>query len=114
MRLTDKRFWSVWAITELLILSSCIYLAVPNGAMVMIGFFISQPLMGTLSLYKMSHRNGAIVNCIIVCIYTVYYLYMHFTEADSNGWGWLFYMVLLPVIQFIILLLFGVYKKLQK
>ena len=82
--------------------------------MVMIGFFISQPLMGTLSLYKMSHRNGAIVNCIIVCIYTVYYLYMHFTEADSNGWGWLFYMVLLPVIQFIILLLFGVYKKLQK
>lgn len=114
MRLTDKRFWIVWAITELLILTSCIYLAVPNGAMVMIGFLISQPLMITLPLYKMSHRNGAIVNCIIVCIYTVYYLYMHFTEADSNGWGWLFYMVLLPVIQFIILLLFWGLQKIAE
>lgn len=114
MKFTDKRFWIVWAITELLILSSCIYLAVPYSAMVMFGFFISQPLMVTLALYKMTHRNGAIVNCIIVCIYTVYYLYMHFTEADSNGWGWLFYMVLLPVIQFIILLLFWGLQKIAE
>lgn len=111
MKLTDKRFWIVWAITELLILSSCIYLAVPNRAIVMISFFISQPLMVTLPLYKMAHRNGAIVNCIIICIYTVYYMYMHFTDADGNGWGWLFYMVLLPLIQLIILLLFwGIQK----
>ena len=80
----------------------------------MMGFFISQPLMITLPLYKMSHCNGAIVNCIIVCIYTVYYLYMHFTEADSNGWGWVFYMVLLPVIQFIILLLFWGLQKIAE
>lgn len=105
MKLTDKRFWIVWAITELLILSSCIYLAVPNKAIVMIGFFISQPLMVTLTLYKRVHRNGAIVNCVIVCIYTAYYMYMHLTEADSNGWGWLCYMVVLPMIQLIILLL---------
>lgn len=111
MKLTDKRFWIVWAITELLILSSCIYLAVPNSAFVMIGFFISQPLMVTLALYKMAHRNGAIANCAIVCIYTVYYMYMHFTDADVNGWGWLFFMVLLPVIQLVVLLLFwGIQK----
>lgn len=111
MKLTDKRFWIVWAISELLILSSCIYLAVPNSAFVMIGFFISQPLMVTLALYKMAHRNGAIVNCAIVCIYTVYYMYMHFTDADVNGWGWLFFMVLLPVIQLVVLLLFwGIQK----
>lgn len=111
MKLTDKRFWIVWAITELLILSSCIYLTVPNSAFVMIGFFISQPLMVTLALYKMAHRNGAIVNCAIVCIYTVYYMYMHFTDADVNGWGWLFFMVLLPVIQLVVLLLFwGIQK----
>lgn len=112
--LKDKRFWIIWAITELLILSSCIYLAVQYSAMIMFGFFISQPLMVTLALYKMEHRNGAIVNCIIVCIYTVYHLYMHFTEADSNGWGWLFYMVLLPVIQFIILLLFWGLQKIAE
>lgn len=111
MKLTDKRFWIVWAITELLILSSCIYLAVPNSAFVMMGFFISQPLMVTLALYKMAHRNGAIVNCAIVCIYTVYYMYMHFTDPDVNGWGWLFFMVLLPVIQLVVLLLFwGIQK----
>ena len=114
MRLKDKRFWIVWAITELLILSSYIYLAVPNRAFVMIGFFISQPLMVTLPLYKMAHRNGAIVNCIIVCIYTVYYMYMHSTDADGNGWGWLVYMVLLPVIQLIILLLFWSMQKIAE
>lgn len=67
--------------------------------------------MLTLALYKMAHRNGAIVNCAIVCIYTVYYMYMHFTDADVNGWGWLFFMVLLPVIQLVVLLLFwGIQK----
>lgn len=71
----------------------------------MIGFFISQPLMVTLALYKMAHRNGAIVNCIIVCIYTVYYMYMHITEPGSDGWGWFFFYMVLPVIQLIILLL---------
>lgn len=105
MKLTDKRFWIVWAITELLLLLSCIYLAVPNKAFVMIGFFISQPLMVTLALYKMAHRNGAIVNCIIVSLYIVYYMYMHFTEPGSDGWGWFFFYMVLPVIQLIILLL---------
>ena len=62
----------------------------------------------------MAHRNGAIVNCIIVCIYTVYYMYMHSTDADGNGWGWLFYMVLLPVIQLIILLLFWSMQKIAE
>lgn len=71
----------------------------------MIGFFISQPLMVTLTLYKRAHRNGAIVNCVIVCIYTAYYMYMHLTEADSDGWGWFFFYMVLPVIQLIILLL---------
>lgn len=80
----------------------------------MIGFFVSQPLMAVLALYKMAHRRGAIINCVIVCIYTAYYMYMHLTDADSNGWGWLFYMVLFPVVQLIILLLFWGMQKIAE
>ena len=68
MRLTDKRFWIVWAIAELLILSSCIYMSVHSKFIGVISVFgASQPLMTVLTLYKKKNRNRALTNLYKYC-----------------------------------------------
>ena len=43
--------------------------------------------------------------------YICYALYINITGEDGNGWGWVFFMIVLPIIQLIILLLFwGIQK----
>ena len=40
-----------------------------------------------------------------------YAWYLNITGEDGNGWGWVFFMIVLPIIQLIILLLFwGIQK----
>lgn len=115
MKLTDKRFWIVWAIAELLILSSCIYMSVHSKFIGVISVFgASQPLMTVLTLYKKKNRNRALTNLIIVCLYSIYSIYISTEGQDANGWGWVFCMIVFPIIQLILLLLFWGIQKLAE
>ena len=112
MKLTDKQFWITWSIAELLILSSCIYTSFLSKFIgVLSMFLVSQPLMIVLTFYKKKHRTGALTNLIIICLYSIYSVYISIAGQDSNGWGWAFCMIVIPVVQLILLLLFwGIQK----
>lgn len=62
MKLTDKRFWTVLAIAEILLLASSIDVAVRCHSLGMIYvFIIIQPLMIVLAFFKRTHPNAALV-----------------------------------------------------
>lgn len=107
MKLTDKRFWIAWVIAELLLLASCIDVAVRCQSFEMICVFaVTQPLMIILALFKKTHPNAALVNLIIISLYTVYSIYLRLTHEDTDGWGWFAFTVFLPLAQFILLILY--------
>lgn len=112
MKMTDKRFWIAWAIAELLLLTSCIDFAVRCQSLsIMCVFAVTQPLMITLAIFKMTHPNAALGNLVIISLYTVYSIYSRFTHEDTDGWGWFAFTVVLPIVQLILLLLYlGLYK----
>lgn len=100
------------ALVELLMLSSCIYMAVHSKFIgILCVFGASQPLMIALTLYNKKHQNGALTNLIIVGLYSIYSVYISISGQDSNGWGWAFCMIVFPIVQLILLLLFwGIQK----
>lgn len=107
MKLTDKRFWIGWAIAELLLLASCIDVAVRCQSFGMICIFaVPQPIMIALALFKNTHPNASFVNLIIISLYTVYSIYLRLTHEDNDGWGWFAFTVVLPIAQLILLLLY--------
>ena len=107
MKLTDKRFWIEWAIAELLLLASCIDVAVRCQSFCMICIFaVPQPIMIALALFKNTHPNASFVNLIIISLYTVYSIYLRLTHEDNDGWGWFAFTVVLPIAQLILLLLY--------
>lgn len=115
MKLTDKRFWIVWVIAELLLLASCIDVAVRCQSFGMICVFaVPQPLMIVLALFKKTHPNAALVNAVIISLYTVYSIYLRLTHEDTDGWGWFALGVVLPVVQLLLLLLYWGISKLAK
>lgn len=107
MKLTDKRFWITWVVVELLILASCIDIAVRcRSIAIIIVFAVSQPLMIYLPLFKISHRNGALVNLTIIGLYTAYSIYLRIAHEDPNGWASFAFAVVIPTVQLILLLLY--------
>lgn len=115
MRLPDKRFWIAWAIAELLLLASCIDFAVRCQSFGMICVFaVTQPLMLVLALFKKTHLNAALVNLGVICLYTLYSIYLRLTHEDTDGWGWFAFTVILPLAQFILLLLYCGLNKLAE
>lgn len=115
MKLTDKRFWIGWAIAELLLLASCIDFAVRCQSFGMICIFaVPQPLMIVLALFKKTHPNAALVNAVIISLYTVYSIYLILTHEDTDGWGWFAFTVVLPIAQLILLLLYWGFERLAR
>ena len=115
MKLTDKRFWIVWAIAELLLLASCIDSALRSQSLGMMCIFaVTQPLMITLALLKFSHRNGALVNLIIVSLYSIYSIYLRLSDEDPEGWAWFVFTVVVPIVQYVIVLLYWGLAKLAE
>ncbi len=113
MNLNDKRFWIAWAIAELLLLASCIDFVVRCQSLGMIYVFaIPQPLMIAVALFKTTNPNAALVNLIIISLYTVYSIYLRLTHEDTDGWGWFAFAVVLPTAQLILLLLYWGLEKL--
>ena len=115
MKLTDKRFWMAWAIAELLLLASCIDVAVRCQSFGMICIFaVPQPIMIALALFKNTHTNASFVNLIIISLYTVYSIYLRLTHEDNDGWGWFAFTVVLPIAQLILLLLYWGLERLAR
>ena len=115
MKLTDKRFWIEWAIAELLLLASCIDVAVRCQSFGMICIFaVPQPIMIALALFKNTHPNASFVNLIIISLYTVYSIYLRLTHEDNDGWGWFAFTVVLPIAQLILLLLYWGLERLTR
>ncbi len=115
MKLTDKRFWIAWVIAELLLLASCIDVAVRCQSFGMICVFaVPQPLMIVLALFKKIHPNAALVNTVIISLYTVYSIYLRLTQEDTDGWGWFVFTVIFPIGQQILLLLYRGLTKLTE
>lgn len=115
MVLTDKRFWIAWAIAELLLLDSCIDVAVRCQSFGMICVFaVPQPLMVVLALFKKTHPNAALANLVIISLYTVYSIYLRLTHEDTDGWGWFALGVVLPIVQLTLLLLHRGLEKLAE
>lgn len=70
--------------------------------------------MTALTLYKKKHKNGALTNLIIVGLYSIYSVYISISGQDANGWGWAFGMIILPIMQLILLLLYWGLEKLAE
>lgn len=115
MKLTDKRFWIAWAIAELLLLASCIDVAVRCQSFGMIRVFsVPQPIMIALALFKITHPNAALVYLIIISLYTVYSIYLRLTHEDNDGWAWFAFTIVLPIVQLILLLLYWGLERLTR
>ena len=115
MKLTDKRFWIVWVIAEMLLLASCIDVAVRCQSFEMICVFaVTQPLMIVLALFKKTHPNAVLVNLGIICLYTVYSIYLRLTQEDTDGLAWFALSVVLPIVQLIMFLLYWGLTKLAE
>ena len=115
MKLTDKRFWITWAIAELLLLASCIDVAVRCQSFGMMCIFVvPQPIMIALALFKNTHPNASFVNLIIISLYTVYSIYLRLTHEDNDGWAWFAFTVVLPIAQLILLLLYWGLERLAR
>lgn len=115
MKLTDKRFWIAWVIAEMLLLASCIDVAVRSQSFEMICVFaVTQPLMIVMALFKKAHPNAVLVNLGIICLYTVYSIYLRLTQEDNEGWAWFALSVVLPIVQLIMLLLYWGLTKLAE
>ena len=107
MKLIGKRFWIAWAIAELLLLTSCIDVAARCQSFSMTYIFaVTQPIMIALALFKITHPNAALVNLIIISLYTVYSIYLRLTHEDNDGWAWFAFTVVLPIAQLILLMLY--------
>ncbi|MDE7465065.1 MAG: hypothetical protein K2M59_01370 [Muribaculaceae bacterium] len=115
MKLTDKRFWIAWAIAELLLLASCVDVTVRCQSFGMICVFaVPQPIMIALALFKNTHPNAALVNLIIISLYTVYSIYLRLTHEDNDGWAWFAFTVVLPIAQLILMLLYWGLERLTR
>lgn len=115
MKLSDKRFWIALAIAELLLLASCIDVAVRSQSFGMICVFaVPQLLMIVLVLFKKTHPNAALTNLVIISLYTVYSIYLRLTHEDIDGWGWFALGVVLPIVQLTLLLLYRGLEKLAE
>lgn len=104
------RFWIAWAIAELLLLLPFLYLSIQinvrNGPL----FLFTQPLMAVLTLYKLRHPYGALVNLIIVCLYSFFSISEYFL-GGNNGLKLVVNIIALANIQFLVLLLFWGFQK---
>lgn len=70
--------------------------------------------MIAVALFKAAHPNAALINLLIISLYTVYSIYLRLTHEDTDGWGWFAFTVVLPIAQLILLLLYWGLEKLAE
>lgn len=115
MKLTDKRFWVIWIITEVLILSFCghdvILCSHWDDAILVFG--LCQPLMFVLTLFRKSHSRGSTINLIIVLAYSIFAGYLRISLGDGIMY-WILFMTALPNIQLLLLLIYWGIERILK
>lgn len=116
MKLTDKRFWMVWIITEILILSFCVHdvILCSHWEDAILVFALCQPLMYVLTLFRKSHSFGAIINLTIVLIYSIFSGYLKIDFGFGGGLYWILFMTALPNIQLTLLLIYWGIERISK
>lgn len=111
----DKRFWTIWIITEVLILSFCVHdgILCSHWEDAILVFGLCQPLMFVLTLFRKSHSSGAIINLIIVLAYSIFAGYLKIDLGDGVMY-WILFMTALPNIQLLLLLLYWCIERILK
>lgn len=115
MELTDRKFWVIWTITEIFILSFCIHdvILCSHWEDAILVFGLCQPLMFVLTLFRKSHSFGAIINLIIVLIYSIFSGYLKIDLGDGIMY-WILFMMVLPNIQLTLLLIYWSIERIFK
>lgn len=115
MMAVDKRFWAIWVITEVLILSFCVHdvILCSHWEDAILVFGLCQPLMFVLALFRKSHSSGAIINLIIVLAYSIFAGYLKIDLGDCVMY-WILFMTALPNIQLLLLLLYWGLERILK
>ncbi len=108
MELTDRRFWVIWTITEIFILSFCVHdvILCSHWEDAILVFGLCQPLMFVLTLFRKSHSFGAIINLIIVLIYSIFSGYLKIYWGFGGVLCWMLFMTALLNIQLTLLLIY--------
>ena len=108
MKLTYKRFGVMLVITEILILSLCVHdvILCSHWEDAILVFGACQPLMFALTLFRKSHSAGAIINLIIVLIYSIFSGYLKIYWGFGGGLYWILIMIAFPNIQLTLLLIY--------
>lgn len=116
MMAVDKRFWAIWIITEVLILSFCIHdgILCSHWEDAILAFGLCQPLMFVLTLFRKSHNRGSIINLIIVLAYSIFAGYLKINLGFGGGLYWLLFMTALPNIQLLLLSIYWGIEKILK
>lgn len=115
MMAVDKRFWTIWIITEVLILSFCGHdvILCSHWEDAILVFGCCQPLMFVLTLFRKSHSSGAIINLIIVLAYSIFAGYLKIDLGDGIMY-WILFMTALPNIQLLLLLIYWGIERILK
>lgn len=116
MKMTDRRFWVMWVITEILILSLCVHdvILCSHWEDAILVFGACQPLMFVLTLFRKSHSAGAIINLIIVLVYSIFSGYLKIYCGFGGGLLWILIMMAFPNIQLALLLIYWVIERIFK
>lgn len=115
MMAVDKRFWTIWIITEVLILSFCGHdvILCSHWEDAILVFGCCQPLMFVLTLFRKSHSFGAIINLLVVLAYSIFAGYLKIDLGDGIMY-WILFMTALPNIQLLLLLLYWGIERILK
>ena len=107
MRTTNKLFWVLWSLTQVVVASSCVYdtimmKSVDDASFV---FLICQPLMVLLYFFHKRHLLEAVIYMVIVSICAIYSCWDRFNSGGEflDGWNWFVYLSLLSVFVFLLL-----------
>ena len=112
MKLTDKWFWWLWIVTEVIIvfigfhelgftkewIRSMVYLGLP------------QPLMILLILLKKNHHISSLLNLAAILLYSIIAallaLFDNYSDKLGSGLWWFCFMTVLPYVQLAIILVY--------
>ena len=110
MMLNDKKFWILWLLMCVAIVTSCAYdiIKVCNFEDALYVFIACLPLIIILPLFQKRHKFGAVINATVACIYSVLLCYIRLSCKPLSNWDlyWLVFLITLAAVQFTILVVY--------
>lgn len=110
MILNDKKFWVLWILMCVAIVTSCVYdiIKVRNFEDALYVFIACLPLIIILPLFLKRHKFGAEINASVACIYSMLLCYIRLSCKPLSNWDlyWLVFSISLSMLQFTILVVY--------